>query len=77
MEKNELFEQLKTICKDVFDADINELTKKDDIEAWDSLGHLKLMMQIEQTIGVKFKMEQIPELTSINDIIEATLERQK
>ena len=43
----------------------------DDIEQWDSLGHLQLIMEIEQRFDVRFHIDQIPKLTSIVAIEDA------
>jgi acyl carrier protein len=42
-----------------------------DIAAWDSIGHLNLVFAIESAFNVKFKLEQIPEMTSVSKILEA------
>ena len=41
------------------------------VEKWDSLGHLNLILAIEDEFGVKFRTEEILELTSIEDITKA------
>ncbi len=35
------------------------------IADWDSVGHLKLILAIEDDFGVQFSTAQIPELTSV------------
>lgn len=44
-----------------------------DIEAWDSLGHLRLMMEVEQAFAVRFSTEQLRHLTSLSEIQDALL----
>ena len=39
-----------------------------DLDAWDSLGHLRLMMELEHTFRVRFSTAQIRELTSLIEI---------
>jgi acyl carrier protein len=46
-------------------------TSADDIEPWDSLGHLQLIMEIEQRFDVRFHIDQIPNLTSLVAIEDA------
>ena len=41
-------------------------------ERWDSLGHVQLMLRIEQAFGVRFTTRQFPLLTSVAKI-EAAL----
>ena len=41
---------------------------KDDVPEWDSLGHLKLFLGLEEEFGVKFSMEETATLTNLKDI---------
>jgi acyl carrier protein len=40
-------------------------TSSDDIERWDSLGHLNLIMALEGEFGVQFSEDDLTDLTSI------------
>lgn len=65
-------ERLNQIFREVFDDDrivITEKTKMSDIEAWDSLEHVNLIMAIEQEFGMEFDMEDAMSVKSIKDII--------
>ena len=44
---------------------LTSATTADDIEQWDSLAHLQLIMEIEQRFDVRFHIDQIPKLTSM------------
>lgn len=50
--------------------DINLETTQNDIEEWDSLEHIKLILEIESKFGVRFPLEIVPKLTSVTNIIE-------
>ena len=41
------------------------------ISAWDSIGHLNLVLALEQKFEVNFDPDQIPQLTSVQAIAEA------
>jgi acyl carrier protein len=43
----------------------------DNTSTWDSLGHLNLLMAIEQEFGLQFPAAAIPELDSVHRIREA------
>ena len=45
-------------------------TSRKDIEAWDSLGHLMLMMQVETTFGVRFSAVDIGQPQTIMQLCE-------
>ncbi len=38
------------------------------LEAWDSLGHLRIVLEIEDTIGTELTGEQVLSIESIRDI---------
>jgi acyl carrier protein len=44
--------------------------KLNDLKAWDSLGHMSLMMQLEQKLGVEVNEESIIQCTSVAGILE-------
>lgn len=50
-------------------ASVGPDTKATDIAAWDSLGHVNLMMSLEQTFDVQLDVEDFPTLTSVPAIL--------
>lgn len=64
-------EKLQTIFNEVFEdcPQINENTHKNDIEAWDSLSHLTLILELESAFDVEFDVEQIEKIKSVQDIL--------
>lgn len=62
MNKNEIMEQVEEIFRDVLDnedIELNEATTSNDIEEWDSLSHIQLVVAIEKHFGLKFTAAQI------------------
>ncbi|MBK7953970.1 MAG: acyl carrier protein [Candidatus Accumulibacter sp.] len=49
---------------------ITETTINEDLAAWDSLGHVNLMMALEQTFDVFLDVEDFPLLISVPAIIQ-------
>ena len=45
------------------------------LEGWDSLSHLELMLELEETFGVRFSTEEMSNLTSVSRIEAALRER--
>jgi acyl carrier protein len=61
----------------LFECSPEELTNETgpgDIAGWDSLGHVSLMAEIQDTFGTHIPVEDAIEVESINDII-AILDR--
>jgi acyl carrier protein len=50
--------------------DITETTGDGDLAAWDSLGHVNVMMTLEQTFDIVLDVEDFPKLNSIPAILE-------
>ena len=48
---------------------ITDTTKDKDVAAWDSLGHVNLMMTLEQTFGVFLEVEDFATLNSVPAIL--------
>jgi acyl carrier protein len=46
-------------------------TSPENTSAWDSIGHLNLILELEDEFQVRFPTEQIPELNSVARIQEA------
>ena len=49
---------------------INEDTKDSDVTAWDSLGHVNIMMSLEQTFDVFLEVEDFAQLKSVPAIVD-------
>ena len=41
-----------------------------DLEKWDSLSHLRLIMELEESFGIAFDDEQVGQLASVQRIME-------
>jgi len=46
-------------------AGITPETSQANTPAWDSIGHLKLVFEIEDAFGVRLSSEEIPQATSV------------
>jgi acyl carrier protein len=66
-----LTEKLTRVFRDVFDSD--SLTLRDDmvaadVEDWDSLNHVKLVVAIEHAFGVKFSTREVTSWKNVGDM---------
>lgn len=65
-------ERLENVFRQVFDDDeivINENTTADDIEEWDSLTHIQLIVEIENEFSIKFSMVETMKLKNVGELI--------
>ena len=68
-----VFERLRTISSDVFDVPVNAITpasSPENLELWDSVQHLNLILAIEEQFDVSFTAEEIERMKSIGGIEE-------
>jgi len=68
-----IFEQLQEAIATTLNVPANSITetsKDEDIAAWDSLGHVNLMMTLEQTFDLFLDVEDFPKLNSVPAILE-------
>lgn len=61
--------QILRVIKDTFQLkDLPEDVSQETIKNWDSLGHLHLCMALEKEFGVKFLMNDMPKITTLEKI---------
>ena len=67
-------DNLKEIMRDVFDDDSIDPTEAmtaEDVEEWDSLSHIRLMVSIEKQFKVKFTNAEVERLRNVGDLLKA------
>ena len=57
----------------LMDNSINMSTSQENLENWDSLNHILLIVEIEKEFDIKFKVGEIGELNSAKKIFERIL----
>lgn len=67
-------DDLKEIMRDVFEDDNIEPTEAmtaKDVDDWDSLSHIRLMVSIENQFKVKFTTAEIERLQNVGELLRA------
>ena len=80
MERKEILSKLNEIFIDVLDLDEVELTDEtsaNDIEEWDSLSHIQLIVAIEKTFGIKFTSLEIMKWKNVGEMVDSMEEKLK
>lgn len=80
MERNDIFETLNEIFIDVLDLDECELTDEtsaNDIEEWDSLSHIQLIVAIEKALKIKFSSLEIMKWKNVGEMVDSIMEKMK
>ena len=72
MDEPQIYARLAEIFQDVFDEDsimvTPELSAKD-VDGWDSLTHIRLMLTVEKTFKIKFSVPEIGKLENVGDLV--------
>lgn len=73
MTKEVVFEKIKEIFRDIFDDEellIQDSTNSSDIEEWDSLNHINLVVAIESELSIKFDLEELSNFKNVGAMID-------
>jgi len=74
--REEVFEKVTDIFRDVFDDEdlvIGETTNSDDIEDWDSLEHIQLIVAMEKEFNIKFDIKTVNTLENVGQMVDLIL----
>lgn len=80
MTKNEIYERLTEVFRDVFDdetIEINDETTADDIDDWDSIEHISLVGAVESEFKIRFKMFEVSSMKNVGEMVNIIIERAK
>jgi len=71
MEESEIYTRLNEVFQDVFEEAIEvtpQLSAKD-VDGWDSLTHIRLILTVEKAFKIKFSTSEIGKLQDVKDLI--------
>ncbi|NTW69008.1 MAG: acyl carrier protein [Chlorobiaceae bacterium] len=66
--------KLRTIFREIFDDDTMHIapsTMREDIEDWDSVAHIKLVLAIEEEFAVRMSTEEVSSVKSVAGFMKA------
>lgn len=72
MEADAVRSTLERVFRDVFEDDTLELKdalSNETVPQWNSLGHIRLVSELEDAFGVAFTLEEIESMTSVAHIV--------
>jgi acyl carrier protein len=73
MERQEVLKQVNDIFIDVLennDIKLNDQTTANDIEEWDSLAHIHLIVAIERKFEIRFTSKEMQSWDNIGELID-------
>lgn len=69
----EIIEDLQKIFREIFDEEnltISRDTTAEDIDDWDSLTHMQLIVEIEKRFRIKFTTAEIKKAANVGEFID-------
>lgn len=80
MERSDIFKKVNEIFCDELDNDdivLTDETTADDVEEWDSLSHVQLIVAIEKAFAIKFTSNEILSWNNVGELIDSIEKRLK
>jgi acyl carrier protein len=72
MDEPQIYARLAEIFRDVFDEDSIEVTPElsaRDVDSWDSLNHIRLILTVEKAFKVKLSTAEVGKLKQVGDLV--------
>jgi acyl carrier protein len=72
MDEPQIYARLAQIFEDVFDEDSIKMSPElcaKDVDGWDSLTHIRLLLTVEKAFKVKFSTAEIGRLENVGDLV--------
>jgi acyl carrier protein len=73
MDNSEILTKLQPVFQEVFDEDDLIVTPQmtaDDVDEWDSLSNVRLMISIEVEFGIKVKASEVANLSHVGLLVD-------
>ena len=73
MTREEIYGKLNEVFQDVFDDEditVNDSTVAADVDGWDSLEHINLIVAVERCCGIKFTMGETTGLKNVGEMVD-------
>jgi len=73
MERNEILERVQEVFRDELELDdlvLTDETTADDVEEWDSLSHVQLVVALEKAFAIKFSSREILSWDNVGDLVD-------
>ncbi len=77
MTREEVYERLNEVFREVFDDNSIEVTDKtvaDDVDGWDSFEHINLVVAVEEEFSFKIPMGKVVTMKNVGEMVDIILE---
>ena len=76
MSREEIYGRLNEVFRDVFDDEeitVNDSTTANDVDGWDSLEPINLIVAVERAFGIKFTMGETVGMKNVGEMVDKIL----
>lgn len=73
MDESEIWQRLREVFVRFFDAPglaLSRSTTAEDVDGWDSLANVELMVELEQAFGIRFRTGEVAELEDVGQLVD-------
>jgi acyl carrier protein len=78
MTEPELYDALHQVFRQVLEDEtlvLTPTTTADDVEGWDSMNHIFIVVELETRFGVKFQAAEMEELKNVGELVALVKEK--
>lgn len=78
MTQAEIIERIQSILRDVLDLEdltISRATSAPEVDGWDSLAHINIIVAMEKDFGVRFALGELEELKNVGDMVDLVIKK--
>lgn len=78
MNQEEVLEAIQPLFNNVFEREdlvITRETSAQDVEEWDSLAQIDLVVSMEKQFGIKFSLDELVELKNVGDAVDLIVKK--
>lgn len=72
MDEPDIYARLRDIFEDIFDDDpivVTPTLPAKDVDGWDSLTHIRLILAVEKAFKVRFSTSEIGRMETVGDLV--------
>ncbi|AOH47359.1 acyl carrier protein [Selenomonas sp. oral taxon 920] len=77
MTREEVYERLQNVFRDVFDDEsivLHDETTANDIEDWDSFEHINLVVSVQDEFSFKIPMGKVVTMKNVGEMVDLIME---
>ncbi len=78
MDRQQILDEMGNIIRDIFDDDtivVTDNTTAADIEDWDSLEQINILVAAERAFSVKFSVGEIEGLKNVGELVDLVVKK--